>query len=407
MRTTALRVAEPGSSSLPEEKKIKTGNQNNKALLGNYSRYPVEFAMGEGAYLFDTAGKKYLDFLSGIAVTGFGHNHPVIKGAVEEQVNKLWHVSNLFESSQQEMLAKKLALKAGLDNVFFCNSGTEANEAAIKFARKWGKGRSSIVTATGGFHGRTLGSMSATGQYKIWEGFQPLTPGFSYMPFGDSSVLEDFYDSNLVAVMVEPIQGESGIIVPPKGYLKSLREFCDKHNLLLILDEVQTGMGRTGKFFAHQWEELKPDIITLAKGIANGIPLGAVICTSEVAKEMVPGTHGSTFGGNPLAIAAANEVADLLDDSMLLKIEKLGTMLTNAVSSLNLDCIRTIRGKGLLIGVELNEGISAKATASKLLEKGVVVGTSGDTVLRLLPPFVITPEEINSFVRVLEEVLAQ
>lgn len=365
----------------------------------------MEFAKGMGAYLWDTKGKKYLDFLSGIAVTGFGHNHPVIKKAVEVQLNNLWHVSNLFEASGQETLAQKLAVKSGLKSVFFCNSGTEANEAAIKFARKWGKGRSHIITAVGGFHGRTMGSMSATGQYKVWDGFQPLTPGFSYLPFGDASVLEDAYDRNLAAVMVEPIQGESGIIVPPKGYLKGLRQFCDKHDLLLILDEVQTGMGRTGKFFAHQWEELKPDIITVAKGIANGIPLGAAIVSEKVAEVITPGSHGSTFGGNPLAVAAANEVVDLLDDEMLLKIERSGNMLLNAIESLNLDSIKAIRGKGLLIGIELSEGYSAKKAAAQLLEKGVVVGTSGDSVIRALPPFVISMEEIVAFTQALNEVL--
>ncbi|MCU7500523.1 MAG: acetylornithine transaminase [Ignavibacteria bacterium] len=412
MRTTALRaVAEPGSSSIqPENIAQEIQNKENKpagtkALMQNYSRYSVEFAKGSGAYLWDTNGKKYLDFLSGIAVTGFGHNHPVIKRAVENQLNNLWHVSNLFEASGQESLASKLAEKSGLSSVFFCNSGTEANEAAIKFARKWGKGRSHIITAVGGFHGRTMGSMSATGQYKVWDGFQPLTPGFSYLPFGDSSVLEDAYDRNLVAVMVEPIQGESGIIVPPKGYLKALREFCDRHDLLLIFDEVQTGMGRTGKFFAHQWEELKPDIITVAKGIANGIPLGAAICSEKVAKEITPGCHGSTFGGNPLAVAAANAVVDMLDSETLLKNERLGNMLMNAIESLNIESIKTIRGKGLLIGLELTEGCSAKQAAKKLLEKGVIVGTSGDTVIRVLPPFVISMEEIVAFTQALNEVL--
>ncbi|MCU7495760.1 MAG: acetylornithine transaminase [Ignavibacteria bacterium] len=411
MRTTALRaVAEPGSSTIqPENTKDKQHNNHkpadSKALMQNYSRYPVEFAKGSGAYLWDTQGRQYLDFLSGIAVTGFGHNHPVIKKAVEDQLNNLWHVSNLFESSGQESLASRLAENSGLSQVFFCNSGTEANEAAIKFARKWGKGRSHIITAVGGFHGRTMGSMSATGQYKVWDGFQPLTPGFSYLPFGDSSVLEDAYDRNLVAIMVEPIQGESGIVVPPKGYLKSLREFCDKHDLLLIFDEVQTGMGRTGKFFAHQWEEVKPDIITLAKGIANGIPLGAAICSEKVAKEITPGCHGSTFGGNPLAVAAANAVVNMLDQETLLKVERLGNMLMNAIEKLNIDSIKEIRGKGLLIGLELAEGVSAKAAARKLLEKGVLVGTSGDTVIRILPPFIISMEEILAFTQTLKEVL--
>lgn len=407
MRMSAKMEAEPGSYNQPKgsEENIEEAT-NNKALLQNYSRYAVEFVSGDGAYLYDTEGQKYFDFLSGIAVTGFGHNHPEIKKAVEDQINKLWHISNLFESSGQEALAEKLAEKSGLDNVFFCNSGTEANEAAIKFARKWGKGkRSTIITATNGFHGRTYGSMSATGQFKVWDGFQPLTPGFQYVPFGDLQALESSYNDNVVAVMVEPIQGESGILVPPEGYLKGLREFCDKHNMLLIFDEVQTGMGRTGKFFAHQYEEVKPDIITIAKGIANGIPLGATICTKEIGKLMTPGSHGSTFGGNPVAVAAANKVVELLDEKTLSYIGSYGKLIRDAVVSLNLDEIKEVRGKGLLIGIELKEGISAKKIALKLLENKVVIGTSGEKVLRILPPFIITEKEVLNFVMSLEKVL--
>ncbi|MCX6150516.1 MAG: acetylornithine/succinylornithine family transaminase [Ignavibacteriales bacterium] len=382
--------------------------EKESSLLKNYSRYPVEFVSGDGAYLFDKNGKKYLDFLSGIAVTGFGHSNPRIKSAVEKQINKLWHVSNLFESEQQEILAEKLAEISGLDSVFFCNSGTEANEAAIKFARKWGKGRSHIITALNSFHGRTMGSLSATGQKKVWEGFEPLTPGFSYAEFGDIDVLEQEYNKHAnetVAIMLEPIQGESGIIIPPEGYLKNVRQFCDEHNLLLILDEVQSGMGRTGKFFAHQWEEIKPDIITIAKGIANGLPLGAAICSKEVGDEIKPGSHGSTFGGNPVAVAAAIEVVNLLDDSVLNQIDKLGTSLIESIINLHAIQIKEVRGKGLMIGVEFNEGISAKVIAQKLLSDGVVTGTSGEVVLRLLPPFIITEKEIVQFGAALSGVL--
>ncbi|MEI7811070.1 MAG: acetylornithine transaminase [Ignavibacteria bacterium] len=401
---------EPGLSSQPANMNQTTNADNlmhGKALLQNYARYEVEFVKGEGAYLYDTNDKKYYDFLSGIAVTGFGHNHPVIKAAVEEQLNKLWHVSNLFESTPQEELAKKLVRSSGLDSVFFCNSGTEANEAAIKFARKWGKERTQIITASGGFHGRTMGSLSATGQPKLWEGFQPMTPGFIHVPFGDIEAVKAAYDQNVAAIMVEPVQGESGIVVPPADYLNSLREFCDEHNILLIFDEVQSGMGRTGKFFAHQWDGVKADIITLAKGIANGIPLGATICRYDIAEVMVPGTHGSTFGGNPLAIAAGNAVADLLNENMLSEIYAIGNKLMNAIVSLNTDKIKEVRGKGLMIGIEFKEGISAKKVASKLLAENVIVGTSGDTVLRLLPPFIITEKEILNFVLALVNVLSR
>ena len=373
--------------------------ETSSALLKNYSRYEVEFVKGEGAYLFDTNGKKYLDFLSGIAVTGFGHNHPLITNAVKDQAEKLFHVSNLFLSSGQEILAEKLVNHSGLDSVFFCNSGTEANEAAIKFARKWGKGRFSIITAVGGFHGRTMGSLSASAQYKLWDGFAPLTPGFSYVPFNDVEAIENSIDDNTVAVMLEPIQGESGINVPSEDYLNEVKELCTVNNLLFIIDEVQTGMGRTGKMFAFQWENIKPDIITLAKGLANGLPLGAVICTKEVAELLTPGSHGSTFGGNPLAVASANAVLDLIDSECLEKNFFLGEKLKEEIYSLNDKNIKSVRGKGLMVGIEFKSSLSAKKIAEELLENGVVAGTAGENVLRLLPPFVITEEEVELFLK--------
>jgi len=373
-------------------------------LLQNYSRYYTEFVSGNGTKLYDVTGKEYIDFLSGIAVTGLGHNHPLIKEAVQKQIDNLWHVSNLFTSSPQEALAAKIAKASGLDKVFFCNSGTEANEAAIKFARKWGKGRSTILTTLGSFHGRTMGSLAASGQYKLWEGFYPLLPGFRYIPFGDLEALKYSYIPDLVAVMVEPIQGENGIIMPEKGYLKELRKFCDKHNLLLIIDEVQSGMGRTGKHFAYQWDDIKPDIITMAKGIANGLPLGAVACTDDVAQYITPGSHGSTFGGNPVSVAAANVVFDLLTDEKLIFIQNIGNYFKKELNSIT-EKIKTIRGRGLMIGIEFNEVISAKSIAYSLLEEGIVVGTSGDSILRILPPYIITEEEINIFIKKLTEVL--
>ncbi|MGA9294284.1 MAG: aspartate aminotransferase family protein [Ignavibacteriaceae bacterium] len=369
------------------------------ALLKNYSRYEVEFERGEGVYLYDINGKKYLDFLSGIAVTGFGHNHPLITSAVKEQAEKLFHVSNLFQSSHQEILAEKLVNSSGLDNVFFCNSGTEANEAAIKFARKWGQGRFSIITAVGGFHGRTMGSLSASAQYKLWDGFVPLTPGFSYVPFNDIEALENSLDCNTAAVMLEPIQGESGVNVPSENYLYEVRKVCSKNNLLLIIDEVQTGMGRTGKMFAYQWQDIKPDIITIAKGIANGLPLGAVICSKEVGDFITPGSHGSTFGGNPVAIASANVVMDLLDSECLEKNYSLGEKLKEEILSLSNENIKSVRGKGLMLGIELKGKLSAKKAASELLSAGIVAGTAGENVLRLLPPFIIAEKEIEIFIK--------
>lgn len=380
-------------------------NQPESHLMKNYNRYPVEFDRGEGQYMFDKSGKKYLDFLSGIAVTCLGHNNERVKKSVEKQLNKFWHTSNLFESSLQESVAGKLVQKSGLSSVFFSNSGTEANEAAIKFARKWGEGRTQIITAINGFHGRTMGSLSATGQYKTWEGFHPLLPGFSYVPFGDMEPIEYSYNPHLLAIMVEPIQGESGVIIPPEGYLKKLREFCDQHDLLLIFDEVQSGMGRTGKFFAHQWESVSPDIVTLAKGIANGIPLGVTICNKKVTDSITTGCHGSTFGGNPLAVAAADSVLDIIDEKMLSHITQMGEKLKDSILALKNPKIKTVRGKGLMIGVELRSGISAKKAASALIDNGILVGTSADTVLRLLPPFIINENDIDYFVHMLQKTM--
>ncbi len=381
-------------------------NMNYSGLLNTYTRYPVEFTSGNGAYLYDETGKEYIDFLCGIAVTGFGHNHPEIKEAVLKQINSFWHVSNLFTSTPQQNLSKKLVKHSGLNSVFFCNSGTEANEAAIKFARKWGKGKTEIVAADGAFHGRTYGSLSATGSTRFWEGFEPLVPGFKHVPYGDISAAESAVTSNTAAVIIESIQGEAGIIVPPQNYLKELRELCTVKNILLIIDEVQTGIGRTGKFFCYQYEDIVPDVVTTAKGIANGIPLGAAICSEKVAEAIQPGSHGSTFGGNPVAVAAANKVVDLLTEEKLQEIANLGKILTDALHGLNLSQIKSIRGKGLLIGVEFVEGISSKEIAAKLLDNGFLVGTSGNSVLRILPPFIITQTEIMKFLLAFRRIIS-
>jgi len=375
-------------------------------LLNTYSRYPVEFSYGKGAYIYDETGKEYIDFLCGIAVTGFGHNHPEIKAAAAKQLDSFWHVSNLYTSTPQETLAKKLADLSGLDSVFFCNSGTEANEAAIKFARKWGKGKNEIISTIGSFHGRTYGSLSATGEYKYWQGFEPLVPGFTHVTFGDIQAIGNAITNNTVAVIIETIQGEGGVNVAPKNYIKDLRTLCTEKNILMIIDEVQTGIGRTGKFFSYLHNDIIPDIVTSAKGIANGIPLGAVICSKDVAKEIKPGNHGSTFGGNPIAIAAANKVVELLTDEQLLKIEQLGKTIMDALHGLNISKIKNIRGKGLMIGIEFNPGISAKDIAKRLLDKGFLVGTSGESVLRILPPFIITQTEIMKFLLAFRRVIS-
>jgi len=374
------------------------------ALLQNYARYPVEFVEGKGCKLYDNNGKEYLDFLSGIAVTGFGHQHKKITEAANIQLNKLWHVSNLFEATPQEELAAKLANSTGMDSVFFCNSGTEANEAAIKFARKWGGDRKTIIATNGSFHGRTMGSLSATGQSNLWNGFTPMLPGFTFVDFNNIEQVKNSIDENSCAIMVEPIQGESGVIIPDDKYLTELRSICDENNLLLILDEIQTGIGRTGKLFAHQYYNIVPDILTSAKGIANGLPLGATICSKKVSDVIKPGDHGSTFGGNPIAIAAANKVIDLLTDVQLDSTNNNGKLLKELICDIDTKLINSVRGKGLMIGIEFSKPI-AKLVAKALLNQGVVVGNSGDTVLRLLPPFIITKHDIHYFVKIFTSVL--
>ena len=376
------------------------------SLLNNYSRYPVEFVEGKGANLFDSEGNSYLDFLSGIAVTGFGHQHKEITESAEEQLNKLWHVSNLFEAAPQEELAKKLTAATGLDSVFFCNSGTEANEAAIKFARKWGGDRKNIISANGGFHGRTMGSLSATGQKNLWKGFAPMLMGFCFVDFNNIEQVKNSIDEATCAILIEPIQGESGVIVPDKNYLNKLRSICDKNNILLILDEVQTGIGRTGKLFAHQWYDVIPDIITSAKGIANGLPLGAVICSEKISDVIQPGDHGSTFGANPVAVAAGNKVFDLLNPKILESINQLGLIIKESIWDIESDLIKIIRGKGLMIGIELINPL-AKKIALELLNEKIVVGTSGDSVIRLLPPFIISKNEIKEFVKIFKSVVSK
>ena len=374
-------------------------------LLQNYKRLPVEFTDGDGVYLYDNEGGEYLDFLCGIAVTGFGHSNSIIKRAVEEQLNSVWHVSNLFESSEQEILAKKLAHKSGLEKVFFCNSGTEANEAAIKFARKYGGEKTSIITAIGGFHGRTMGSLSASAQVKLWEGFHPLTPGFKYVPFNDAEAIRNSLTKDVIAIMLEPIQGEAGIILPSPGYLKEVEEICDEFGLLLILDEVQTGIGRTGKFFAHQWYNVHPDIITAAKGIANGLPLGATILSGKIAECIKPGDHGSTFGGNPLSVAAANSVLNLLSAETMAEISHIGNLFLNELIKINSPLIKNVRGLGLMIGIEFSEMAPASQIVELLLQKKVVACVAGRNTLRLLPPFIITKKHIIQFIESFTSIL--
>ncbi len=384
---------------------MSTDIKNKTYQVNTYKRNEVEFTKGDGVYLYDESGNKYLDFLCGIAVTGFGHKNTKLINAAVNQIDNLWHVSNLFTSSPQETLAKKLCENSGLDKVFFCNSGSEANEAAIKFARKFGKGRFNIITANGGFHGRTYGSLSASAQEKLWEGFHPLLPGFINVDYNNIDAIKNATDENTIAVMLEPIQGENGIIIPSDDYLKEVREICTEKNLLMIVDEIQTGNGRTGKYFSFQHSSIIPDIVTVAKGIANGLPLGAVICSDKVAEVITPGSHGSTFGGNPVSIAVANKVADLITPELLNKVEQIGKLFVEKIKAENLAVIKEIRFKGLLIGIEFIESVDAKTVAIKLLENKVVVGTAGNNVLRILPPLIVEDLHIYQFINTFKSVL--
>lgn len=382
----------------------KLQSETISGLTQNYSRFPINFVKGNGKYLYDEYGNEYLDLIAGIGVNSFGHCHPILVNAAENQLNSLWHVSNLYESSPQEALAGKLTKLTGMDSVFFCNSGTEANEAAIKFARLWGKDRTNIISTLGGFHGRTMGSLSASGQHKLWQGFQPLTPGFRYVPFNDIESVKFSIDNHTMAVMVEPIQGENGIIIPSEGYLKALRDVCDEHNLLLILDEVQTGIGKTGKMFAYQWEDIQPDILTSAKAIANGLPLGVTIVNEKVAGSIIPGSHGSTFGGNPVSISVAEKVLNLLDEDQLDYISELGESLKTGLQQIT-PGIREVRGKGLMIGIQLHDNIPVKEIVNLLNDRKILTCAAANNTLRLLPSFLININDIEYFISILEDIL--
>ncbi len=378
--------------------------ETGSALTQNYSRFPINFVKGKGKYLYDEYGSEYLDLITGIGVNSFGHSHPALLNAAENQLNSLWHVSNLYESASQEIVAGKLLDITGLDSVFFCNSGTEANEAAIKFARLWGKGRANIITALGGFHGRTMGSLSASGQHKLWQGFQPMTPGFRYVPFDDIESIKFSIDKHTVAIMIEPVQGENGVILPSHGYLKELRKICDENNLLLILDEVQTGIGKTGKLFAYQWEDVLPDIITSAKAIANGLPLGVTIVNEKVAACIKPGTHGSTFGGNPLSVAVAEKVLNLLDEDQLEYITGTGEAFKESLGKIK-NGIKEIRVKGLMIGIQLEDDYPAAEIVKILNDHKILTCAAGNNTLRLLPSFLININDIEYFVSIFEDIL--
>jgi acetylornithine aminotransferase len=375
------------------------------SLMPTYKRLPIHFERGEGAWLWDTSEKRYLDALSGIAVCGLGHAHPEVRDALCNQAGTLVHTSNLYGVELQEKLADRLVRLSGMDRVFFGNSGAEANEAAIKIARlhghKNGIENPTIVVMENSFHGRTLATLSATGNRKVQAGFEPLVKGFARVPFDDIESLQAVAKStpDVVAVLVEPIQGEGGINIPAEDYLNQLRDLCDQQGWLLMLDEIQTGMGRSGRLFAFQHKGILPDVVTLAKGLGNGVPIGACLARGEAAQVFQPGTHGSTFGGNPLACAAANKVLEVLESQDLAtRAQTLGNkILSDFADSLQgIAGVEEIRGQGLLIGIELDRSCGELVTLA--LEQGLLINVTADRVVRLLPPLIMSDSEADEMV---------
>ena len=373
--------------------------------MSNYAPLPVEFVRGEGAWLTDSKGQRYLDALSGIAVCGLGHAHPAVLAAISDQAQRLIHTSNLYHIPLQEQLAQRLTVLAAMERAFFANSGAEANEAAIKLARLFARQKNIrepvIVVMQQGFHGRTLAALSATGNTKAQQGFEPLVAGFRHIPYNDLLALHALADQepNIVALMVEPIQGEGGIVVPEVGYLKALRSFSDQHDCLLIADEVQTGLGRTGRWFAFQHDAIQPDILTLAKALGNGVPIGACLARGRAAALFQPGSHGSTFGGNPLSARAALAVLDVLEQEALAeRAEALGQRLLRGLAKTfqGVSGVRTIRGRGLMIGIELTENCAA--LVERALQARLLINVTAGNVIRLLPPLIISDQEADEIV---------
>ena len=393
--SASLAASEPKTKAAPT-------NGLSPAVMATYARHDLVFERGEGAWLITSAGDRYLDFGSGIAVNVLGHAHPRLVAALTEQAEKLWHTSNLYRVAGQERLAERLAAATFADRAFFCNSGAEACEAAIKAARRYHyvsghPERWRIITFEGAFHGRTLATISAGGNAKHLEGFGPPTEGFDHVPFADIATVEQAIGPETGAIMIEPVQGEGGINVAPAEFLRGLRELCDRQGLLLILDEVQSGMGRTGKLFAHEWAGVTPDLMAIAKGIGGGFPLGVLLATEEAARGLTAGTHGSTFGGNPLATAVGNTVLDAVLEAGFLeavqgKALRLKQILAGTADQ-HADLVEEVRGQGLIMGLKLKNVQVADLVKASVNENLLVVGAA-DNVVRLLPPLNIKDEEI-------------
>ena len=386
-------------------------NTADKVIAKTYKRFPIVIKKGKGCSLWDTEGKKYIDFVSGIAVCNLGHAHPKVSEALSKQADLLLHVSNLYYTEPQTELASLLTENSFADRVFFCNSGAEANEAAIKLVRKYfkDKGESEryrIITMKKSFHGRTMATLSATGQDKIRKGFEPILEGFDYIPFNDIDALRKNIGSSTCAVLLEPIQGEGGVRCPDPDYLKAVRRLCDEKGILLIFDEIQTGMGRTGKFFAYEHFGVEPDIMTLAKALANGLPIGAMLASEEVAQAFGPGAHASTFGGTPIITAASVQVVKvLLGENLIHHCAKIGMYFKERLQDLKAkhESIVDVRGMGLLLGMKL--GIDGDAIVNSCMERGFLINCIQGNILRFIPPLIVEKEEIDALVVCLDEIL--
>lgn len=384
-------------------------------VLGTYSRIPISIKKGDGCWVWDYEDNKYLDFTTGIAVTSLGHSHPRLTEVINSQSGEIIHSSNLFYLESQAKLAKALVQNSFADKVFFCNTGTEAVEGAIKFAKIWGNKQSKkykIISTSGSFHGRTYGALSATGTKKFHAGFEPLLEGFEFVPYGEIEPLKRIIgESEICAVIVEPIQGENGVIIPKQGYLNQIRKICDENEVLLILDEIQVGMGRTGKLFAYEHEEIEPDIATLAKALAGGVPCGAVLLNNRVAEAVTPGSHGSTFGGNPLAASCAVATLKIINSNKLLNgISELGSFFLENLSGIKSeysDLIEDVRGKGLILGIEFKSPEIAKSVIKKCIGGGLLTIHTADTVMRILPPLIVTKKEIEFALNIINHSLKE
>jgi acetylornithine/N-succinyldiaminopimelate aminotransferase len=383
-----------------------------KHLMNTYKRFPILLVKGRGTMVWDSQGKEYLDFVAGIAVCNLGHSHPKVMRALKKQLDTLTHVSNLYYIEPQIQCAKLLVENSFADRVFFCNSGAEANEAAIKLVRKYAKEnltgeRYEIITMMNSFHGRTLATLTATGQTKFQKGFEPLPAGFRYAPFDDIASLREAITEKTCGIMVEPIQGEGGVVVPDQNYLQEIRTICDRYGLLLILDEVQVGMGRTGSLFAYEDYGIQPDVMTLAKALGNGFPVGAMLATERVSRAFIPGSHASTFGGNPLAMAAAcATMRILLEDGILEHCRMMGEYFLNALRDLNKKqpLIKSVRGKGLILAAELD--IQGDEIVLQCLHKGLLINCTNGNILRFVPPLIVRKDEIDKALEILDDVMS-